>query len=111
MEVNAGECRIGELIVGESADLHAGAGRIQVDRYEGLELDVDCKAGEIEVCLNGGFGDYNYEADVAMGELLLGEKSYSGLGNEQRIHNNAAANVEVECAMGNVCISFADNQV
>lgn len=111
VEVNAGECRIGELIVGESADLHAGAGRIQVDRYEGPELDVDCKAGEIEVCLNGGFGDYNYEADVAMGELLLGEKSYSGLGNEQRIHNNAAANVEVECAMGKVCISFADNQV
>ena len=39
------------------------------------------------------------------------ECGISGAAIHQRIHNNAAANVEVECAMGKVCISFAENQV
>ena len=109
VEVRAGECVIDELIAGKSAELHTGAGSIRIAHYEGPNLDVECEAGEIEVCLDGGFTDYNYEADVAMGELVLGDNTYSGIGNEQHIRNNAASNVELDCAMGSVRISFTEH--
>lgn len=106
IDVGGGECVIGTLKASESADLNVGAGRIQIDHFEGPKLDGDCGAGELVVFLAGSYTDYNYEVDVAMGEIWLGSHTYSGLANEQHIRNQAASNLELDCAMGSIRIDF-----
>lgn len=108
LEVGAGECIIDSLTVSESAELHVDAGRIQVDRFDGCYLDGECGAGELDLTLSGVYEDYNYEVEVAMGEISLGENSYGGLANEQSIRNGADKNVELECAMGSISVGFDD---
>lgn len=108
LQVGGGECVIKSLRVGEEAGLHVGAGRVEIEKFIGNKLEGECGAGELSLCLAGKPEDYNYELQVAVGEICLGDHAYSGLANKHHVRNQANKNIDLECAMGSVVVSFEE---
>lgn len=106
VEVGAGEFS-GESIVSSKCTLNVGAGTIDVDSIDAKELLADCGTGEIDMDVTGSEQDYNYQLSCGMGEIDLGEASYSGLNVEQDISNEGAAkNMVLSCGMGEITVEF-----
>ena len=93
VEVLDAEIGMGELV---------GSGSIQ------KRANLECSMGNLELTLSGREQDFNYQLEVAAGNLTLGRNSYSGLAQEHEIQNGADKNLEIECSMGNVEILFTE---
>lgn len=91
-ELNA-EIGMGELV--GSADIRKSA-------------DLECSMGNMALTLMGSQQDFNYYLEVAAGNIEVGRNSYSGVANEQKIHNGADKDIAIECSMGNITIEFED---
>lgn len=107
LELAAGEIELSNVEV-ESLNAEVGAG---VLTYEGSifkEADVECGMGEVTLKLDDSQTDYNYDVEVAAGDVTIGSESFGGIAGERSINNNAAKNINIECAMGSVEISFAN---
>lgn len=126
MEVGAGQVVAKNIRVGE-LEISVGAGQMELS---GMQVDVleaevgmgelvcegsiqrraslECGMGNMELTLAGRQQDFNYQLEVAAGNLTLGASSYSGLAQERDIQNGADKNIEIECAMGNVAILFKE---
>lgn len=126
LEVGAGQIDICQADV-EKLDVTVGAGYIwmtdmqvkKLDAEIGLggltmegsvheKADLDCSMGNIDLVLAGKEEDFNYKLEGAMGNIDLGDNSYGGLGTEKDINNHASKEIDVECSMGNITISFMD---
>lgn len=124
-EVGAGEMILSDIIV-DNIEASVGMGRVSLDNVQvqtldaevgmgSLELqgdilqkaDLECSMGSIEMTLNGKEEDFNYYLEGAMGNVSIGRDSFSGFAQERTIQNNADKSINVECAMGNINISFA----
>lgn len=107
IELGAGEIILKELAVGKlTAEVGAGSLEAAGDIRE--KADVTCAMGNIDLKLDGAEDSFNYEVDVAMGNVEIDGKTYSGLATEKDIDNNAARDISAECAMGNISISFRE---
>ena len=107
VELAAGEVKLSNVEVG-SLNAEVGAGAMA---YEGSilkEADVECGMGEINLKLDDSQADYNYDVEVAAGEVTIGSESFGGIAGERNINNNAAKNINVECAMGSIEVAFAN---
>ena len=45
---------------------------------------------------------------MAAGDVTIGNESFGGIAGEREIDNNASADINVECAMGSVEITFTE---
>lgn len=107
LELAAGEITLSNV---ESATLNAEVGAGVLD-YEGCiskEANVECGMGEVLVKLDDAQTDYNYDVEVAAGDVTIGSESFSGIAGERKIDNNAAKKIDIECAMGSVEVTFTD---
>lgn len=105
LELAAGEIELSNLEV-VSLNAQVGAGTLT---YNGSVLgnaDVECGMGDIELELSGAETDFNYDVEVAAGDVIIGRESFGGIAGERSINNNASKNINVECAMGTVDITF-----
>lgn len=109
VEVDAASVQIDELIVTREADLHVEAGKMVIGYFDGPKLDVDCAMGSIMVVCEGSEDDYNYEMECGMGQILFGQESYSGIGEEIRIQNGGHKMIEAECDMGEIILEFPNS--
>lgn len=124
VEVGAGEIELSDMQVG-NMETSVGMGKISLDNIQVQTLeaevgmgsldmrgdilqsaDLECSMGSIEMRVNGDKEDFNYYLEGAMGNIIIGGESFSGLGQERTIRNNAEKNINVECAMGNINIDF-----
>lgn len=107
IELAAGEVTLPNLQVGK---LYAevGAGSLYYKGNIGEAVDVECGMGEIELELEGAATDYNYDVEVAAGEVTVGRESFGGIAGERSVDNNASKNIDVECAMGSVTVTFVN---
>ena len=124
LEVGAGQIIGRNIQVGELG-ISVGAGQVELPGMNVDVLDVEigmgelvgsgsiqksasleCSMGNLELTLTGREQDFNYELEVAAGNLTLGRNSYSGLARERNIQNGADKNMEIECSMGNITILF-----
>ncbi len=105
MEVGAGEIVLENINVQEMQG-EAGMGNLELSGSIGRKADLECGMGNITLELSGKEGDYNYQIDAAMGNVDIGSNSYSGLAQERRVNNGASTDLELECAMGNISITF-----
>lgn len=106
LELAAGEIEISNFTA-DILNAEVGAGSLL---YRGAILqsaDVECGMGEIELELDGIRNDFNYDVEVAAGDVTIGSDSFGGLAGERKIDNQASKNINVECAMGSVSITFA----
>lgn len=93
VDVLDAEIGMGELV---------GSGSIQ------KSANLECSMGNLELTLSGSEHDFNYQLEVAAGNLTLGRSSYGGLAQERNIQNGADKNIEIECSMGNVSVMFTE---
>jgi len=125
-EVGAGQITLSS-IQADTLELTVGMGEILAEEMQVKELDaevdmghffaegsisegasVECNMGSLEMKVDGKWEDFNYDLDCGMGNLQLGENTYSGISNEKEIDNQADKEMEIKCAMGNIEIEFTE---
>lgn len=107
IDMAAGNVEIGSGKIGELA-VDMTAGRILCQAAVQHELDIDMTAGHANVLMLGEETDYNYEITCAMGNIDIGNSSYSGMRQKKEINNHSERDIDIDCAAGNVTISFAE---
>lgn len=108
LEVGAGKADVASLKANE-VDIELGAGEINVTGLDTKKFDAKTGAGKLNAKLVGKQTDYSYELECGIGQLKIGDSSYSGLGTEQKISNQGAERfADIECGIGEVIIKFQD---
>lgn len=93
----------------ERVELEVGAGQAEVSSLITQKLEVEVGAGQVNVELKGNQNDYNYNIECGVGNVVVGEMSYAGLGAEQSVKNEGATKeIHVECGVGQVRINFVE---
>lgn len=105
MEIGAGEIELQD-ITAKGMEAEVGMGNLQVSGSMEGDVDVSCAMGNVELEFAGSQQDFNYQLAGAMGNIDLGQESYSGLGVSKEFDNGAAKSIKVECSAGNITIRF-----
>lgn len=106
INIGAGEMDADHLNT-KTATIECGMGDVTVEHLTVTEkLVASVGMGEITMNLNGNKNDYNYEISCGMGNLSVGDQSYSGLSNDATIDNHAQVDVKLDCGMGNLEVNF-----
>ena len=126
IEVDAGELTAeGSIYASKDTSVTVGAGQADIDYLSTGKLDLDCGMGETDLTLDSqgdvviscGMGEvdlelygsaesYNYDLECGVGEMRVGNSSYSGLGSSKTIDNGADKDFVAECGVGNLTIQF-----
>ena len=109
IEIDNASVQIGQLLVTKKADLQIHTGEMTVDYFQGGNLETECAVGSILITCEGKQSDYDYELECDMGEIRIQDETYSGIGEEYRIHNQASKTIKAECDIGNIMLKFAGN--
>lgn len=108
LEVGAGEATV-EGLVADEASINVGAGKASVTNLDARDISAETGAGDLYLEVVGKKTDYSYNLECGIGELKVGEDSYSGLGSEQKIKNpDAKRFLDAECGIGKVQIDFTE---
>lgn len=108
LEIGAGEADI-DGVIADKVSIEVGAGQANVLNLDAEKLDVEVGTGQLCVELAGNMNDYNYELECGIGEIIIGENSYSGLGSSRTINNiDSVRNIKAECGVGQIQIDFAE---
>lgn len=105
IEVGAGQVSLGSFIANEMS-LECGAGEAAVRGDATHEASIECGVGSVTYTALGYQQDYNYELSCGIGELRIGGDSFSGLGKERKIDNGGSKEMEIECGIGSVYVTF-----
>ncbi|MCM1091260.1 MAG: DUF4097 domain-containing protein [Butyrivibrio sp.] len=105
IELGAGDITL-ESVTVNTLDAEIGMGALELSGDIGKKAEVECAMGSVELELVGDETDYNYQLAAAAGEINIGNRSFGGMAGETYIDNNAAKEIDIECAMGSIDISF-----
>lgn len=117
LDIGAGTLET-EWLICRELDIDCGAGSVTVNGKLSHEADISCGAGEVVLNLENAEEEFNYDLSVGVGEIVIGEKSYSGLAREKEILNHHEedehhgeedehyGSIDIDCAAGSVMISF-----
>ena len=83
-------------------------GHLYLEGAVGDKAEMECAMGSLEMVIEGSQTDFNYDVECGMGNIDLGRSSYSGVAQDKRIDNGAEKRMVIECAMGDVDISFTE---
>lgn len=91
--------------------LDASMGDVSFDGEVRETLDISCGMGDVTVALPGAEDDYNYSLSCGIGEIAVNGGTAAGfLDGENGLsltHENAAADIAVDCGMGDVTVKTA----
>ena len=108
LDLGAGKGTVNQVTAMDDADFSVGAGELEVALFSGNQLEVDCGTGQLTLCAEGTEDDYNYNLEFGIGSIRLGERSYSGIGGEESMDRGAAKDMDIECGIGEVVVTFTD---
>lgn len=92
----------------EEIDVEVGAGTVRLQGLDVKELNIEVGAGKVYASLIGTEQDYNYEAEVGTGKMVIGQTSLEGFGGEKEFRNpGATRHMDLECGAGEIEIEFA----
>lgn len=108
LEVGAGKADVADLKANQ-VDIELGAGEMNVTGLDTKKFDAKTGAGKLFAEMVGKQNDYSYELECGIGQLEIGESSYSGLKTEQKISNQGAERfADIECGVGEIIIKFQE---
>lgn len=107
IEVGAGEALFAESSATDM-DISVGMGNVEYAGDVTGDLDAECGMGSIMMSLSGSRSEHNYQLESAMGNIELGEQSYSGLESGMYIDNQASSEFNIECGMGSIELAFEE---
>lgn len=109
LEANVG---MGEILMAgvqvEKLQGEVGMGHLYVEGAIGEKAEVECSMGSLEMVIEGVQEDFNYDIECGMGNINVGDSQYTGIAEEKNVDNDASKKMSIECAMGDVSISFAE---
>lgn len=103
--VGAGAISVYDMNV-QDVSGEVGVGYMYLEGEISRRADMECSMGSLELYVRGAQTDFNYQVECGMGNLEIGEESYSGLAKETSINHQAAKNMDLECAMGSISVTF-----
>ncbi|MDR1800389.1 MAG: DUF4097 domain-containing protein [Lachnospiraceae bacterium] len=105
VEVSLGRAVIDGYSVSE-AKFSVGAGDLTGYGKATEKTKIDCNLGNVELVLNGKESDYDYSVDCGVGDVSVGDYTYSGLGNAKAVDNNGQYELDINCGAGTVKVEF-----
>ena len=105
VEIGAGEVNL-DRFQADEAEFECGAGSITATGDVRSSADIHCGVGSIVFTALGREEEYNYNIQCGVGEVMCGDDTYSGLGKERHIGNDADKDISVEGGVGSVIIDF-----
>ena len=106
--IGAGQADIVDIVTNEM-EIEVGAGAAYVSNLSTNTLEVKCGMGQVELELCGAQSDYNCDIECGMGDVVVGDYSYGGVGTQHHGDNHHAnKSIDVECGMGEVIVRFMD---
>lgn len=90
----------------DDLDAEVGMGELEASGTINKSADLECSMGNVDMMLTGSEKDYNYRLKAAAGNVDIGRTSYTGLGADRWVNNNAEKKLEIKCSMGNISIDF-----
>lgn len=105
LTVGAGYARLDYLSTG-TMDVECGMGQTDLTLDAQDDVSVSCGMGEVNLKLYGTEESFNYDLECGVGEMLVGNSSYSGLGSSKTIANGADKELDAECGVGSITIQF-----
>ena len=85
-----------------------GAGQLIMSGNVTGDAEIDCGVGEGIYTAQGSSSDYDYEVSSQIGEIMIGDESYSGIRNKMKIDNNAGRTLKAECGIGSIEVIFTE---
>lgn len=104
LDIGAGDLQVNKLDT-NSLDIDTGAGQAIVKGSVKGDIRIDCGVGNVELILTGGQNDFNYDIDVGVGKVTIGNNDLAGI-TDKKINNNSDYDVKIDCGIGNVSIKF-----
>lgn len=105
VSVGAGAISVADMNV-QDVSGEVGVGYLYLEGEINRKAEMECSMGSLELYVRGAQTDFNYQVEYGMGNLEIGEDSYSGLARETFINNQAGKNMDLECAMGSITVEF-----
>lgn len=105
MDVGAGKVTL-KGVTAQELDMNVGVGHAYIEADITKEIDVACGLGAVELVLSGSEKDYNYKASCEAGSIKIGNRVYGALSGDTFVDNDAGKDCSLECAMGNIELSF-----
>ncbi len=108
LEFGVGKADVASLKANQ-VDVALGAGEMNITGLDTKDFDAQTGAGTLYAELVGKQTDYSYELECGIGQLKIGDSTYSGLGTERNISNQGAERfADIECGIGEVEIKFQE---
>lgn len=108
LEIGASEANIRD-IVATKVDISVGVGAAEVKNLTVKDLEIETGVGQLAVEINGKEKDCSYSLDCGIGEIVIGENTYGGLGASHSVKNeDATCRMDIECGVGSVKIAFTE---
>lgn len=105
LEVGAGNMEFSGIYA-EHLELDCGAGNMDFANVTSGNTELECGMGRVAMELTGQENNYDYEVDCGIGEISIGDSTYSGLAQSKIIKNNGEYLLDIDCGIGEVVISF-----
>ena len=107
--VEAGELILEKVKVREQATCSVGAGHLQAGAEISQKLQVECTAGGADLELTGAETDYDYRILCSAGKIRVGEKQYTALSETKEVSNDAGKQIELQCSLGSISVTFGES--
>lgn len=106
MELGASQADIENLDV-DKLVVEVGAGQASISRLIVDEMKLEVGVGQLDIAMYGNESDYNYHIECGVGEIQIGDTSYSGLASAHEVYDaDIKKAIDVECGIGKVNIRF-----
>ncbi len=121
LNVDAGTLQMDKLVVSEHLKVEVGAGELQIADVDAAAMELDCGMGEMSITGNisgdvvakCGMGELNldiegdleafdYDMKCGLGDIRIGNESYTSLGEKKSFENHAEKKMELDCGMGEI---------
>lgn len=108
IQMSAGAVNGAGTIVSGETDIELKAGNVDISGILGNGTDIEMAAGKVSIALEDAYTDYNYDISCAGGSVKVGDQVAEGLAKSMEINNKAAKEIDIECSMGAVNITFTN---
>ena len=108
LELGASKAKIVDLKA-ETVEIELGIGEAVFLNLDAQSIHAESGVGKMELQLVGKEEDYNYQVECGIGSIVIGEKSYSGVGDSQLIVNEGSQRVvNLESGIGKIEVNFTE---
>jgi len=106
--IGAGQANVSNITT-DYMEMEVGAGAAIVSSLDAKEIEAKCGMGQIELEVTGTQNDYSCDVECGMGEVVVGNHSYGGVGTQHHgDKHEATKHIDVECGMGEVSVKFME---